>query len=236
MARYATIGGTTEETLRKLVTSAIALSALGLAAAATPSGADVPRRVGSFGAALAPVPHDDGADSGSEASGHASLVLVDDQLRAFLFARGLSPNLPHAMHIHGHDEAVAECPSMARAGDDGLIDTVEGLPDYGPIQVSFTTTGATGGNLLPDGLDLSRFPVADQFGFVAYQRTFTIPDNIAERLGDMHIVVHGHDLNGNGTYDGPSSSLSDLVGAPVPLEAELPVACGPLNGFVRSFG
>ncbi len=113
---------------------------------------------------------------------------------------------------------------MARAGEDGLIDTVDGLPDYGPIQVSFTTTGTTGGNLLPDGLDLGRFPVADEFGFAYYNRTFTIPDHIAERLGDMHIVIHGHDLNRNGTYDGPVSSLSDLVGAPVPLEAELPVA------------
>jgi hypothetical protein len=140
------------------------------------------------------------------------------------------------MHIHGHDEAVAECPGVARAGEDGLIDTVDGLRDYGPIQVSFTTRGATGGNLLPDGLDLARFPVADQFGFARYQRSFSIPDNIAERLADMHIVIHGHDLNGNGTYDGPSSSLSSLVGAPVPLEAELPVACGSLSGFVRHLG
>ncbi len=216
--------------------SAVAVSALGLATSAAPSGADAPRRVGSLQASLAPVPHDPSADSGSNASGRAQLVVLDDQVRAFVFVRGLSPNLPHAMHIHGHDEAVAECPSLAAAGEDGLIDTVDGLPDYGPIQVSFTTRGATGGNLLPDGLDLSRFPVADQYGFVNYQRTFVIPDDIAARLADMHIVVHGHDLNGNGTYDGELSSLSPLVGAPVPLEAELPVACGPLSGSVRTFG
>jgi hypothetical protein len=47
----------------------------------------------------------------------------------------------------------------------------------------------------------------------------------------MHIVVHGNDLNGNGAYDGPSSSLSALIGAQVPLEAELPVACGPINSL-----
>ena len=222
--------------MRKLLMSAVALSALGVATAAAPSGAAVSPRVGSFQASLAPVPHDPAADSGSNASGQASLVVLDDQLRAFVFVQGLSPNLPHAMHIHGHDEAVAECPSLAAAGEDGLIDTVDGLPDYGPIQVSFTTRGATGGNLLPDGLDLARFPVADQFGFVRYQRTFTIPDDIADRFADMHVVVHGHDLNGNGTYDGEPSSLSDLVGAPVSLEAELPVACGPLTGFVRNFG
>ena len=221
---------------KKLLTSAVALSALGIAAAAAPSGAAVSRKVGSFQASLAPVPHDPAADNGSHATGHASLVVLDDELRAFLFVQGLSPNLPHAMHIHGHDEAVAECPSLARAGEDGLIDTVDGLPDYGPIQVSFTTRGPTGGNLLPDGLDLARFPVADQFGLARYQRSFPIPDDIAQRLDEMHIVVHGHDLNGNGTYDGELSSLSPLVGAPVPLEAELPVACGPLSGFLRNFG
>jgi hypothetical protein len=221
--------------LRKLLISAVALSALGLAAAASPSGADGARRAGSFRASLAPVPHDPAADNGSNASGRASLVLFDDHLTAFVFARGLSPNLPHAMHIHGHEEAVAECPSLARAGEDGLIDTLEGLPDYGGIQVSFTTRGATGGNLLPDGLDLARAPVADRFGFVNYRRTFPIPNDVAERLADKHIVIHGHDLNGNGTYDGELSSLSAVVGAPVPLEAELPVACGPLSGFVRNF-
>ena len=82
---------------------------------ALPSGADGARRVGSFRASLAPVPHDRAADNGSNASGRASLVLFDDHLTAFVFARGLSPNLPHAMHIHGHEEAVAECPSLVRA-------------------------------------------------------------------------------------------------------------------------
>ena len=218
---------------RKLILATVGLSAIWLASATAPTGATTPSRIGVFRAALSPVPHDEAADNGSHAAGHASLVVTDDQLRAFVYVFGLSPGLPHAMHIHGFEEAVAECPTMARAGADGLIDTLDGLPDYGPIQVSFTTSGATGGNLLPDGLDLSRFPVAGPSGFLSYQRSFTIPAEIADRLGEMHVVVHGHDLNGNGTYDGAPSSLSDVVGAPVPLEAELPVACGPLAGFLR---
>lgn len=219
---------------RNVVISAVALSAVALASTAGPSAAGSPQRIGVYRASLAPVPHDPDVDAGSNARGHATLLLTDDQIRAFLFVSGLSPDLPHAMHIHGHDEAVAECPSLARAGEDGLIDTLDGLPDYGGIQVSFTTSGGTGGNLLPDGLDLSRFPVAGPAGFVTYDRTITIPHSVSDRLGEMHIVVHGHDLNGNGVYDGPASSLSALVGAPVPLEAELPVACGPLAGFVRN--
>jgi hypothetical protein len=117
------------------------------------------------------------------------------------------------------------------ANADGLVDTLEGIVDYGPILVSFTTTGGTGGNLLPDGLDLSRFPVANRAGFFAYSWTFGIPMSVAERLGQLHIVIHGSDLNGNGVYDGVRSSLGDLVGTTVPLDAELPVACGPIRSL-----
>jgi hypothetical protein len=38
------------------------------------------------------------------------------------------------------------------------------------------------------------------------------------------VVIHGEDLNNNGVYDGPTTGLG------VPLEAELPVACGELDG------
>lgn len=182
--------------------------------------------VGVFRADLAPV-----ADNPA-ATGIAYLVRQGDRLTGVIYASGLSANLPHAMHIHGLEQAVAECPGIVRdVNGDGLVDTLEGLVDYGPIQVSFTTSGATGGNLLPDGLDLARFPKANRAGFLTYSRTFSIPAAIADRLGDMHIVVHGNDLNGNGTYDGAPSSLSALVGAEVPLEAELPVACGPINSL-----
>ena len=185
-----------------------------------------PSEVGVFRADLVPVADNPGA------TGMAYLVRRGDQLTGVIYARGLSANLPHAMHIHGLEEAVAECPGIERdANADGLVDTIEGIVDYGPILVSFTTSGGTGGNLLPDGLDLARFPVANRAGFVTYSRTFSIPVAVADRLGDLHIVVHGHDLNGNGTYDGESSSLSALVGAEVPLEAELPVACGPINSL-----
>jgi len=201
-----------------------------LLAGSTVSGASARTPVvESFQASLQPVPHSPAADRGSNASGISYVIRQDSQITTVLFGRGLTPNLPHAMHIHGFEEAVAECPSLARDVDrDGLIDTAEGLPDYGGILVSLTTSGGTGGNLLPDGLDLARFPVADRAGFVSYRRTIDVPAGVANTLDNHHIVVHGHDLNRNGKYDGPLSSLSGAVGADVPLEAELPVACGPL--------
>jgi hypothetical protein len=188
--------------------------------------------VGIFRADLAPVAGNPSTADGDTASGIAYLVQRGDRLTGVIYARGLSAGLPHAMHIHGFEQAAAECPGAERdANADGLVDTLEGLVDYGPILVSFTTRGATGGNLLPDGLDLTRFPVANRAGLVTYSRTFSIPMNVAERLGELHIVVHGADLNGNGTYDGVASSLSAVVGATVPLEAELPVACGPIHSL-----
>ena len=208
------------------------LAALGTAAAVAPGAAATARpSVSAYRADLRPVPHDPSADAGSNARGTAVVVERDGQARVTVVARGLSPNLPHAMHIHGVVQARNECPSRALdANHDGLIDTLEGLPAYGPIDVSLTTHGATGGNLLPDGLDLSRFPVASQAGTLTYQRTITIPADVARSLGSLHVVIHGADLDGDHAYDGRLSTLSDLVHAPVPLEAELPVACGALTG------
>jgi hypothetical protein len=73
--------------------------------------------------------------------------------------------------------------------------------------------------------------VADENGKLRYKRTIAIPSEFIDALDDLHIVVHGADLNGNGAYDfdAGTSSLSGLVGAPVPLEAELPVACGTIG-------
>ena len=214
-----------------------ALVGLALGAAVAPSGAaTTPSTFAAFRANLRPVPHNPAADAGSNASGTAVVVQRDQSLRVSLAASGLSAGLPHAMHIHGDLEAMNECPSLAADGSgDGLIDTVEGLPDYGPIQVSFTTSGGTSGAIPgPDALDLSRFPVAGRSGVATYSRTIDVAPEVAESLGSLHIVVHGHDLNGNGTYDGPISSvLSSLAGGPVPLEAELPVACGTLRRLGR---
>lgn len=184
-----------------------------------------------FRANLRPVAHDPHEDAGSDVTGKAKLILRGTELRTVLNGRDLSPGLPHAMHIHGELEAENECPSSdADNNDDGLIDTLEGQPAYGPIDISLTTEGGTSAEFV-DALALDRFPVANESGNLHYNRTFTIPAEFAESLDELHIVVHGHDLNGNGEYDlePGTSSLSEAVGSPVPLEAELPVACGTIE-------
>jgi hypothetical protein len=187
---------------------------------------------GSFAASLQPIPHNSTADGGSNVKGHASLSLTGRQLTVELSASGLTPNEPHAMHIHGVLDGTNECPPASadvNTGDpidsvtrqilgtpDGLLSLNEGLPFYGPIDVSFTTSGDTSA---ASGLALERFPVANSKGKISYNRTFSIPIEVAKNLSDLHIVLHGTDL----PSDADHSSLSSL------FEATLPVACGTIN-------
>ena len=208
--------------------SIAAIAAGGLFATATSAIADpghgsaAPDR---YRAALNAVPHDPAADGGSNAAGRAMLALRGDTVSVLLKGRGLSPQLPHAVHIHGKDHPeISNCPGADRrigGVSDSLIETVDGLADYGPIAVSFTTSGDTSP---ASGLALDRMPFAIDNGKLTYKRDIRVPAEIADNLGDKHIVVHGHDIDGNGMYNaGPITALG------APLEAELPVACGEIH-------
>ncbi len=186
----------------------------------------------SYSARLDPVPHHPRADSGSDVRGSAKLVEVDGKLKVQVQAYGLSPLLPHLMHIHGDLQAQNECPGPKfRAGgvNNRLIETVDGLPAYGPIQVTFSTRGDTSPAA---GLSLKTAPVASKGGALHYQRVLLdVPDAVLDELDDLHIVIHGEDLDDDGMYDpGPITELG------APLEAELPVACGELEEHGHGHG
>jgi hypothetical protein len=172
-----------------------------------------------FEATLAPIPHDTIADGGSNVTGTVSLKVDGTKVHVNLHVRGLTPNLPHAMHIHGILGDPNVCPpATADTNGDGLISLEEGAPFYGPIDTSFTTSGDTSP---ASGLALARFPVADAEGNLNYNRTFTIPQNVLDSLGSLHVVVHGLALDGNA--DGPVGGYDTL------FEAVLPVACGAVT-------
>jgi hypothetical protein len=205
------------------VSALVCATALAAPAAASAHGA---HGLGShkYAFALAPVPHDPAADNGSHVTGRSHFKLRGRKLTVSLVANGLDA-LPHAMHIHGKDAGeLAYCPGAERRDDvvdDGLIETVEGLGDYGGIQVSLTRTGDT---TAASGLALDRFATANMFGVLRYERTITIPRDVARNLAGKHVVIHGEDLNGDGMYGGRTTALG------APLEAELPVACGEVAG------
>ena len=160
------------------------------ATVALSAGAAFAVSAGNFQANLKPVPHNAVADGGSDVHGQASMRLTGRTLAIDLSATGLTPNQPHAMHIHGDTQARNECPGIdadVNTGDpidpssfiagmpDGLISLGEGGTEYGPIDVSLTETGDTS----PDsGLTLGRFLTADAKGNIKGD-IFAGPDTVA---------------------------------------------------------
>ena len=102
--------------------------------------------------------------NGSGANGDAFIKKDGRQLSVDIVTEDMAPKLPHAQHIHGFEQAVSECPTLAADDNgDGLINTVEGLPSDGPIQASLTTRSDTSHE---SALAVDRFPVANSVGFL----------------------------------------------------------------------
>jgi hypothetical protein len=159
-------------------------------------------------------------DSG--ASGVADLRLRGNVLDVHIRASGLVPNRVHAQHIHGVGNS--DCPPPRAAGADGVLSTADGLPFYGPIVMSLTTSGDTSPAA---GLTIELMPVADASGCIDYRRTIQLPDAVAADLSAFQIVQHGVDFNENGEYDfsaGPSELDPSL-----PQEATAPADCGTID-------
>jgi hypothetical protein len=162
----------------------------------------------------------------SGASGYANLGKGSGKLNVKIHSEGTAPNLPHAQHIHGFKQAVSECPTLAADQDgDGLVNTTEGQPSYGPILISLTTRGDTSPS---SGLAVDRFPVANADGDLDYSRRFDASRKVRQNLGDFAIVQHGVDLNDNGKYDFKAAGKSDLDPS-LPQEATIPANCGVIN-------
>ena len=169
-----------------------------------------------------------GALNGSGSTGTAVLTLDGNVLNVKIDSKGLVPGAPHAQHLHGSTDLAMDfhCPTTAADADgSGIVTTAEGLPDYGDINISLTTTGDTSAS---SGLAVDRFPVADAAGNVAYDRTIEISDDAVKAIKNLHVVQHGIDVNGNGTYD-TGAGPSELDPA-LPQEATAPANCGMIMG------
>lgn len=76
-------------------------------------------------------------------------------------------------------------------------------------------------------------PVADRNGNVSYTRTIQVSQAVADHIGNLHVVQHGIDPNGNGTYDfGKGKSELDPK---LPQEATAPAGCGMLQSHADGY-
>jgi hypothetical protein len=173
----------------------------------------------------------------SGATGTAFLTAMDNgDLKVSIRSSGLVPNSPHAQHLHGSTTGMDfHCPDMsADTNHNGYVSTEEGMPVYGDIFISLTTTG----DVSPaSGLAIDRMPTADTNGNLRYDRTIPaadLPKGTIAHLKDLHIVQHGIDANHNRKYDMAAlgeSTLAKTAGiSGIPEEATDPALCGMVSG------
>ena len=158
-------------------------------------------------------------------TGSATVEVNDDgTVTVSLDSNGFTGTNPHAQHLHIGGEG--QCPDMGAAGDDGILDTAEGIPAYGEVKVALTTEGDVSAE---SALAVERFPAADDGGAVTYERTFELPSGVtADDVSNAVVVQHGFAGMGGdpAAYDGDMKSALDET---LPLEATIPVACGALS-------
>lgn len=163
----------------------------------------------------------------SGASGTATVKVMGNMLRVTIHSTGLSPNLPHAEHIHIGGQNV--CPTVADdANHDGIVDIAEGMPKYGDVKVSLVTSGD---DSAASALALTRYPVADANGTINYHETLALPSGVsASNIANGVVVQHGISqlFNDPTKYDGSRQSADPDAPAGTPLEATVPADCGKL--------
>jgi Cu/Zn superoxide dismutase len=150
-----------------------------------------------------------------DGQGRAKLRERDGELVVKLRAKGLDDGI-HVAHIHGIRQAENECPDMSFDTDhNSLVDLVEGLPAYGPVQIT-----------LSDGLE-------DRGTKIRYKRTYTMLDggDALSELGDLSqyaIVVHGVDLDGDHLATNPNVG-GDAADDQDDNEISMPALCGTIE-------
>ncbi|MEU5674139.1 hypothetical protein ACGF3C_21965 [Micromonospora sp. NPDC047762] len=171
------------------------------------------------------------------ATGTATLTATSGgDLKVMIRSKGMTPNSPHAQHVHGAANGMDfHCPDKsADANGNGFVSTEEGLKMYGDIFISLTTTGDT---TKASGLAVDRMPTADANGNLSYERTIPagdLPQGTIAHLKDLHLVQHGIDANKNGKYDmealGESTFAKSVGVNGIPAEATDPATCGMVSG------
>lgn len=156
--------------------------------------------------------------------GEATIRVQGDLFRITVNAKGLEPGIPHPQHIHGAlGSGPGTCPDAGDdANRDGVVDVIEGVPDYGPILLTLDSDLSNGSGTEVDGLPNPE----NDGGAIRYRMSGSWSEIQAGLggtpvLGDRHIVLHGVDP------DTPLPEAQSVGGLPAWLT--LPVACGALS-------
>lgn len=156
-------------------------------------------------------------------TGKVLLQLNGDRLKIVLNATGLEPGIPHPQHIHGAlGTPEGMCPDMADdANGDGVIDVIEGVPDYGAILLTLDSDLTNGATTEVEGL-----PVGSDDGTIHYSATVSWSAMAAglggvPTLENREIVLHGVNP------DTPLPAAASIGALPAWLT--LPVACGQID-------
>ncbi len=187
------------------------------------------------GSGSATVTFEEGSDSADLSIDWEGLAATVPDLSGTPYEALSNTDFIHAQHIHAGGEG--RCPSPGEDTDgNGIIDTPEGLPAYGPVLVSATNEPGETGH--PQTLDLANFPTGSSS---SYSRTIDLgmdeetdagTFNPAEevRAENAVIVIHGIDpaiTPGDSALE--ESPINDVnPDVELPLAATAPVLCGEL--------
>lgn len=216
----------TPTTKKKMAAGALVLSSAGLLGLGGTNAA-----TGAIGAAAAPPAGVTEAKlrplNDSPVTGTAVVTVDGRRLDVQVNATRLLKRMPHAQHIHFGQRARHECPTVRDDDNaDHRLNTVEGLPAYGPVRVSLTTRGDTSPKSV---LAVNRFPKARDRQINYERNNIRTQREVARGIanGEAVVVIHGIDHNGNGKYDF-NAGRSELDSS-LPAEATDTVACGVLK-------
>ncbi len=160
-------------------------------------------------------------DSGTTAD--VAALRIGNEVTVAMNVSGAAAGLPHPQHVHGALGTTNECPPPSADVDkDGFVSVAEGVPFYGGIQ----STLSTGPDYSASAALTGPFPTADDDGNYSYLETFAIAPEQARDFGNLHVVIHGIDIDDSSAYDGDKkSSLTDDL----PFEVTVPAACGQMK-------
>lgn len=207
--------------MRKYWRVAVPAAAAGAAALALGFASSAGAATVDYQATLNPLNHASG-------SGSFMLQLNGSQATITEHVSGLAASFmgapyPHVQHIHGG--AAGQCPSMsADKNGDGIVDTVEGGPSYGPIQTTLSVSGDTSPSA---GTNVKIAPSGSSFD---YSRTIALDAATMQSLtsGKAVIVVHGLDPT---TLSKQAQTEKSHLVPSLPLAATSPALCGVVTAM-----